>query len=122
LAILTNDGFCRRLWRAARRYCQLVASQDILDEIAIKLRVKFGFLVRHVRLMTFFVKQQTEPVRVVSAINICRDADDNHILAAALDSDCSYLVTGDADLLILKKYETVRIVSPREFLGFIPTN
>ena len=122
LAILTTDGFCRRVWRTARRQCQIAASQEILDEIAVKLRVKFGFAPRHARLMTFFVERQIEPVRVVSVINICRDADDNRILAAALDSDCSHLVTGDADLLVLKKFETVSIVSPREFLDLIPAD
>ena len=93
-----------------------------MDEIAEKLRVKFGFAPRHARLMTFFVERQTEMARVVSEISLCRDADDNRILAVALDSDCSHLVTGDADLLILKKFETVNIVSPREFLELIPAD
>jgi hypothetical protein len=122
LAILTTDGFCRRVWRTARRSCKFVASQEILDEIAEKLRVKLGFAPRHARLMTFFVERQIESVWVVSVINICRDADDNRILAAALDSDCSHLVTGDADLLVLKKFETVSILSPREFLDLIPAD
>jgi putative PIN family toxin of toxin-antitoxin system len=93
-----------------------------LDEIAGKLVVKFGFSPRYARLMTFFVEQQTEMVRVISKVNICRDADDNRILAAALDSNCSRLVTGDADLLILKKFKTVSIISPREFLELIPAD
>ena len=70
--------------------------------------------------MTFFVERQTESVRVASIVNVCRDPDDNRILAAALDSGCSVLVTGDADLLTLKKFQTVSILTPRQFLEITP--
>jgi putative PIN family toxin of toxin-antitoxin system len=119
LAILTTDGFCRSVWRAVRGRCQFTASRDVLDEIEEKLRAKFGFSPRHARLMTFFVERQTEAVRVALSIDICRDADDNHILAAALDSGCSHLVTGDSDLLVLKQWEGISIVTPREFLELV---
>jgi putative PIN family toxin of toxin-antitoxin system len=110
------------VWRATRRTCKFAASRDVLEEVEEKLRLKFGFSHRHARLMTFFVERQTEALRVVSIINICRDADDNRILAAAFDSGCSHLVTGDADLLSLKRFETVNIVTPRQFLELTPTD
>ena len=122
LAIMTTDGLCRQVWRAARRTCKFFASPDILEEVEEKLRKKFGFSHRHARLITFFVERQTEAVQVVSTISICRDVDDNRILAASLDSSCSHLVTGDSDLLVLKKFETVSIVTPRQFLELIPTD
>jgi len=120
LAILTTDGFCRRVWRTTRGACKFAASRDILEEVEEKLRLKFGFSDRHARLMTFFVERQTESVRVASIVNVCRDPDDNRILAAALDSGCSVLVTGDADLLTLKKFQTVSILTPRQFLEITP--
>jgi uncharacterized protein len=72
--------------------------------------------------MAYFVERQIESVRVVSVIHICRDADDNRIIAASLDSECSHLVTGDSELRILKKFETVSIVTPRELLELIPND
>ncbi|MBU6409602.1 MAG: putative toxin-antitoxin system toxin component, PIN family [Verrucomicrobia bacterium] len=119
LAILTTDGFCRRVWREARHSCVFFASRDILDEIAEKLRAKFGFSPRHARLMVSFVKEQTRLARILSTVGVCRDADDNRILAAALDAGCSQLVTGDSDLLVLKKFETVNVATPREFLNLV---
>ncbi len=86
-----------------------------------KLRVKFGFSQRHARLMTFFVERQTEFVHVTSTVSVCRDADDNKILAITLDSGCSHLVTGDSDLLVLKKFNGIGIVNPREFLELAAT-
>jgi putative PIN family toxin of toxin-antitoxin system len=92
------------MWRKARHKCQFAGSQQILHEVEEKLRIKFGFSPRHARVMTLFAKRQIELVRVVSVITICRDPDDNPILAAALDASCSHLVTGDLDLLTLKSF------------------
>jgi uncharacterized protein len=122
LAILTTDGFCRRMWRTARRACRFATSQDILDEVEGKLLAKFGFFPRHARLLTLFVARQAELTHVVSTIDVCRDADDNRVLAAALDAGCSHLVTGDSDLLVLKRVRTVSVVTPREFLVLIPAD
>ena len=49
---------------------------------------------------------------------VCRDpngADDDIILLCAAETKSEFLVTGDNDLLILKKYQGTKIISPREF-------
>ena len=46
---------------------------------------------------------------------ICRDPDDDAILACTLEAGADYLVTGDVDLLELKTFKGIRIVTPREF-------
>jgi putative PIN family toxin of toxin-antitoxin system len=46
--------------------------------------------------------------------NVCRDPDDAQLLALAEVSGADYLVTGDKDLLILKKYCATKIVTPRK--------
>ena len=47
---------------------------------------------------------------------VCRDPEDDNILAAAVSADCDCIITGDKDLLVLKQYEGVQILSPRHFL------
>ena len=56
-----------------------------------------------------------EIVQVSSIVELCRDEKDNFLLALSKDSKADYLVTGDADLLIIKKFEHTEIVTYTEF-------
>ena len=55
-------------------------------------------------------------VEVKMKVDDCRDPKDNFLLALALDGRADYLVTGDADLLVLDPWRGVRIVTPVDFL------
>lgn len=46
---------------------------------------------------------------------ICRDADDDNILAAAVAGLCDYIITGDNDLLEIRQYKNIQILNPRMF-------
>lgn len=50
-------------------------------------------------------------------IKVCRDPEDDMLIEAALAGGAEYVVTGDEDLLTLKRFETVRFVTPRLFLA-----
>ena len=50
---------------------------------------------------------------------VCRDPADDIVLAAAVEGRADVIVTGDADLLALKQYEGIHIVTPRAFLKSI---
>jgi len=77
---------------------------------------KFGFSLRHARLLTHFVRRQTAPVDITGLPpRACRDADDDLILAAAVAVRWEYLVTGDNDLIALKQFNNLAIVTPAEF-------
>lgn len=58
-------------------------------------------------------------VQPVKSIKVARDDDDNRVLEAAVEGKCEYVVTGDKDLLDLKSYRRVRILTPAEFLDEI---
>ncbi|MDQ3099857.1 MAG: putative toxin-antitoxin system toxin component, PIN family [Bacteroidota bacterium] len=46
---------------------------------------------------------------------VCRDPKDDHLLALAKTAKAHYLLTGDSDLLVLKKYGRTQIVKPAAF-------
>lgn len=52
---------------------------------------------------------------------VSEDPDDDVYLAAAIEGRCSYIVSGDTDLLTLGEHEGVRVVTPRLFLTFLET-
>ena len=53
-------------------------------------------------------------VDLTSTVDACRDAKDNFLLALCKDGGAEYLVTGDADLLDLKLFESTKIISIAE--------
>ena len=49
----------------------------------------------------------------------CRDTKDNFLLNLAVSGRANYLVTGDADLLILNPFQDVEIISYQHFQNLI---
>lgn len=63
-------------------------------------------------------KLQAGAIKIIPSrkVNICRDKKDNQVLDLCVVGKADYLVTGDKDLLVLKKFKKTKIVSPREFI------
>jgi predicted nucleic acid-binding protein len=59
------------------------------------------------------VKPEPLPKRV------CRDPDDDVVLATAVAGRADFIVTGDDDLLVLKRFRGIRILSPRQVLEML---
>jgi uncharacterized protein len=53
------------------------------------------------------------------ASTVCSDPDDDKFLEAAVASDADYIVTGDAALLRVRKYQRLQIVRPAQFLKML---
>lgn len=62
------------------------------------------------------VEDLVERVYPQERTHVLRDPDDEKYLEAASACQADYLVSGDRDLLSLKKFGTTRIVSPKEFV------
>ena len=58
----------------------------------------------------------TERVEIIRSVQQCRDPKDDKFLELALNGQADYLVTGDADLLELKKIGQTKIITASEFL------
>ena len=50
---------------------------------------------------------------------VCRDAEDDWVLATAVAGHADAIVTGDNNLLVLKTYAQIPIVTPRGFLALL---
>lgn len=56
-----------------------------------------------------------EIIETVTRIEICRDPDDDKFLECAKDAHALYVVSGDKDLLVVKEYESIQIVTAKDF-------
>ena len=95
----------------------MVTSQDIIQEIGRTLTRKFGFPLEDTReflktiVLSSYVVSPTEKLYVVEA-----DPDDDKIIECAIAGDASLIVSGDRHLLDMKKYRSIVIISPQDFL------
>lgn len=51
----------------------------------------------------------------ISDVKVCRDPDDDKFINCAIDAKAIYIVSGDNDLLELKNFAGIEIVTAREF-------
>jgi predicted nucleic acid-binding protein len=47
---------------------------------------------------------------------VCRDPDDDLVLVTAVGAGATMIVTGDDDLLVLRSYSGIEIMTPRRFV------
>lgn len=50
-----------------------------------------------------------------SEVHLSRDPDDDKFIACASDAKALYIVSGDKDLLVLKRYQDIEIITAKEF-------
>ncbi|MXY24374.1 MAG: putative toxin-antitoxin system toxin component, PIN family [Acidobacteria bacterium] len=117
-ALLTN-GLCHECFRRAVRRRLLVSSPALLQELESTLCRKFGMTSATAAFLNTFRAQVRLADPMPLPTRVCRDEDDDVVLATAVAAGAERIVTGDDDLLVLGAYEGVRLVSPREFLEWL---
>ena len=55
-------------------------------------------------------------VEITESIRACRDPKDDQVLELAVCGRADWIITGDADLLVLDPFRGIRIVTPTDFL------
>lgn len=116
IASLISRGLCHELLEHCFINHTIVTSEFILAEVEEKLTVKFKYsdeIVSEAVALFRAGMEVIEPGELYT--QICRDPDDDNILATGVKGDCAFIVTGDKDLLVLKQFGNIRILSPREF-------
>lgn len=97
----------------------IIVSQAILDELTEKLRGKLGWDESQVQVFLSAIQAISTLVQPRVKLNVVtEDSDDNRILECAVAGEALLIVTFDQDLLRLRRYEGIGIVSPRELLYY----
>ncbi len=95
-------------------------SKDIITEIETKLKDKFFWNKQQIRIFIDNILEFCHRVEVSEKIIYLEEGpDDDKILACAIASECSHIVSGDKHLIGLKTFRNIKICKPAELLVLI---
>lgn len=116
VAALVADGLCRDIVKRRLPLVDLFTSAALLKELETTLRVKFRADPDDLPLLAAYRARASlvRPARLAQAV--CRDPDDDVVLATARTAKANCILTGDRDLLVLERFEGIAILTPRAFV------
>lgn len=113
-ALQFRDSRLLRIGRAG--IIRIDTSDAILDETIGVLRDKFGwdgYRLHFARLELLKFVNRVSPTQTITAAD---DPDDDRIIECAVEAKSDYVVTWDKDLLRLREYAGIRIITPAQFV------
>ncbi len=88
-----------------------VLNRDKFKEVTLKANQKSDEIIQKIISVSHFV------IGPKLNIKICRDSKDDKFIECAVNANADYIVSGDKDLLVLKKYKTIKIVKTSQVLN-----
>jgi putative PIN family toxin of toxin-antitoxin system len=104
---------------------ELVLSEPILRELEDVLlrdevRSRFSYTQQDIRKIVSTLRRSARIVSPTTKFVVIReDPKDDVILNSAYDGDAEYIVSGDSDLLKLKRFKGIMIVTPKQMMEII---
>ena len=118
-ALLLANSIPRQAFDKALEQGTILISVPVILELADVLsRKKLNKYLLEDERMRFLIGllKETELIDTTEPIAICRDPNDDKFLELAVDGNADYIVTGDADLLVLHPFRGIQILTPKDFL------
>jgi len=115
VAAFAARGLCAEVFEVCVSGHTLVASEHILAEVSSALLKKVKLPKQIVRDVIGYLRSAAEVVEPDPINNsVCGDKDDLPVIGTATKGNASFIVTGDIDLLSLKEYMGIGIITPRQ--------
>lgn len=119
IAAFISHGACHELLEHISIEHEMILSDVILDEFSEKLSSKFKFDDDTIHSAMQLLRSRASVVDLPQKIDLlCRDADDDFVIATALEGRCDMVISGDKDLTDLKSIKNIPIIRPSDFWKF----
>jgi putative PIN family toxin of toxin-antitoxin system len=116
IAAFAARGLCHSLLEVCLCDHTIFLSDYLINEIINNLGKKLKLPDQIIEEIISFLKNHTEIVSPQPLEKrICRDQDDDHVISLATSVKSDYIISGDNDLLAIKKYKSINILTPRDF-------
>jgi putative PIN family toxin of toxin-antitoxin system len=103
--------------RDAYRQFEIALCKTILLEIRSTLMRKFNWTANRVEdALADYLNEAVDVKITGERRGICRDPKDDMIFECAVIAGADIIIAGDKDLLAVKNYKGIRILTPRQFL------
>jgi len=122
ISFLINRDYSKLDRILSHKQITLLYSQELIDEfIEVARRPKFKryFSISNIQELVLQISTRAEFIEVKAKVEVCSDPKDNFLLALAKDGQATHLLTGDKDLLSIKKYLRAELITITEYLGRI---
>lgn len=126
-AFLSKTGVSRELLRKAQAGSfTIYLAEEILEETE-RVLLEYPRIRKQYSYTNEAVAQYIQLLRIVCQVVIelpkikavARDPNDDMIIACGIKAKARYIVTRDKDMLDLKEYEQISIVSPEAFIALV---
>ncbi|HEX8683746.1 MAG TPA: putative toxin-antitoxin system toxin component, PIN family [Ardenticatenaceae bacterium] len=123
-ALLITTGKPARILDRIRAV-EFIISEEILGEVERVLH--YPRIQRRYHISEEIITEYLDRLRAASRLIdvqttieiVKRDPDDDKFFACAIDASAQYIVSGDLDLLTVREYQGIQVVSPAEFLSIL---
>jgi len=116
LAAFAGRGLAHALFELCLEKHEIIMSEHILSEVQRNLQKKLKMPKDKILMIAEYLKEFCTFSNYKRLDKeACRDIDDVKILGLSDVAKPDYIITGDKDLLVLKKFHSVPIITPREF-------
>jgi len=116
ISAFSVHGLCTEVFELCLAEHEIYLCMEILDEVKRGLVKKIKIPETVADKIIGFLREKVnvgEPTKL--KYNPCRDFKDLMVLGIAESSCAEIIISGDQDLLVLKKHKNTKILSPRQF-------
>ena len=113
ISFLISNTFSKLDKHLQSNKTRFLFSVELLNEfldVVSRPKLKKYFSDKDLTKLLDSINDHADFIEVTVNINICRDKKDNFLLALCEDGKADYLITGDEDLLVLKKFKKTTIL------------